>query len=142
MFDINSLTNMVIEGANSTQIVPVPEGEYTATIIGLDAREITRQDGTTAPILSVTWQVNGVELPGSNQVRQDIWLDMTPAGTLDMSEGKNIALGRLRAAVGQNRPGVRWTFGNLMGQSARILVTHRRTDDGEVFAQVKRVTSL
>lgn len=142
MFDINSIQNMVIEGANSTQVVPVPEGEYRAVVKAVDAREVTKQDGTRVPVVRVTWVVDAQNLPGTNEVTQDIWLDLTPQGTIDMSEGKNVALGRLREAVGQNKPGKPWSFQQLVGQAARILVTHRTTDSGEVFGQVRKVTAL
>ena len=56
-----------------------------------------------------------------------------------MGKGKNVALGRLREALGQNTPGKPWSFGMLVGQVAKVAVKHRITDAGDTFAEVKRV---
>lgn len=147
MFDANTILNMQIEGATSTQLVPVPIGEYTATVSKLEPRVVTRQDGSSTPIVRVVWMISdpGVQAVTGreqNYVQQDLWLDMLPSGALDMSPGANIALGRLREAVGQNNPGQPWAFTRLIGQTARILVDHRTDDAGNVYPQVRRVSAL
>lgn len=42
-------------------------------------------------------------------------LDINAEGHLEFGPNKNIALGQLRAAVGQNNPGESWSIRNLMG---------------------------
>ena len=68
-------------------------------------------------------------------------LDLTPSGSLDTSKGKNIGLGRLREAVGQNKPGQAFSFQNLPGLMAKITIKHRLVDD-DTFAEVKGTAPL
>lgn len=151
MFDANSFLSTQYDASNSTTVPPVPEGEYTGAVSKMDFRELTRNDGSETVIADLTWDVvdsdgsikasTGREKP---QVRQTIWLDLIP-GTknLDMSEGKNVGLGRLREALGQNNAGKPWGFSMVPGVSARILVSHRANKDtGEVYGEVKKVGAL
>lgn len=145
MFDINNLMNTMLEDANSTVATPVPEGEYVATVKEVTGRVVTAQ-GRETPILRVRWEIDSEDVAAVtgrkvNVVPQDLWLDMTPRGSLDMGPGMNVALGRLREALGQNESGKPWGFGAMVGQVARILVTHRTTDQGP-FADVKTVRAL
>lgn len=147
MFDVNTILNMQVTGASSTQLIPVPVGEYVGVINKLEPRVVTRQDGSSSPVIRITWlitdsSVQAVTGREQNYVQQDLWLDMTPAGTLDMGPGANVALGRLREAVGQNDPSQPWSFTRLIGQTARVLVDHRTDDAGNVYAQVKRVSAI
>jgi hypothetical protein len=77
-------------------------------------------------------------------VRQGIMLDLTPDGGVDTTEGKNVPLGRLRAAVGLNDPSVEFAFNQLPGRMAKVKVSQRPDDrDPEiVYAQVDAVTAL
>ena len=47
-------------------------------------------------------------------VSKQIILDVTPNGAIDTGKNKNIELGRLRAAAGQN-DGQPWSVGHLRG---------------------------
>lgn len=146
MFDINNIMGMIVEEGNSTVLTPVPEGEYVARVKSVNGRSVTTKNGE-APILRVQWVIDGnpevsaVTGRDSNTVSQDLWLDLTPGGTLDMGAGMNVGLGKLRAAVGQNESGRPWGFGQMVDQVARILVSHRTTDQGP-FAEVKSVKAL
>jgi hypothetical protein len=52
-------------------------------------------------------------------VRHSMLLDVTPDGEgLDMGKGKNVGLGQLRAALGQNTPGQTWSPNMIEGQPA------------------------
>lgn len=148
MFDVNKLLATTFEDANSTESVPCPEGEYVARIEKIEPRVMTTKNGDRA-ILTVHWapsdgdgRIKAATGRDNVLVRQDIWLDMTEEGNLDMGKGMNVTLGRLRETFGQNTPGKPWGFGMLAGNVAKILVTHRTTDDGRVFAEVKSFTSL
>ena len=112
--------------ASSTQYTPIPEGEYSARVDKVAARE--PKPGMA--MLDVTWILNdeGVrELTGLEEprVRQSVFLDIDEAGQLEMGKGKNVSLGRLRQALNQNTPGVAWAPNNLIGAAAVILVTQR-----------------
>lgn len=140
MFDTESFLSTTVEGEMSTEFVPVPEGEYTAIIKDVKARQ-----AKSSHIMDVVWEIDdpevrevtGMENP---TVRQSIFLDMTESGSLDLGKGKNIALGRLREALGQNGPGA-WAPSMLLGQAAKVRVEHR-IYEGKTFADVKAVASL
>ena len=142
-FDPDSFMNTSTEEAGSTSFTPVPErDDYTATIKSVKPRAVKGDK----LILDVNWliddaeatNVTGMKFP---QVRQSVWLDMTEAGGLDMGEGKNISLNRLREAVGQNQKGVSWKPGDLEGQMAKISVKHR-LDGDNTYVDVKGVVKL
>lgn len=148
MFDADSFLNASIQGSNSTKTIPVPMGEYTGVIEKIEPRQWQSKDGTKTGIsLDVQWLIEdqGVkEFLGRDTVtcKQGIMLDTTPEGGLDMAPGKNVGLGRLREAVGQNDPSKPFSFHNLPGQMAKVVVKHRTTDDGDTFAEVKGVAKL
>lgn len=137
--------NTETESANATEYVPVPEGEFPASIKALKPRILT--DGR--PILDVTWTVDDEtvrEETGMAEpvVRQSIWLDITESGGLDFGKGKNVSLGRLRESVGQNQSGKPWAPGMLVGQAAKIKIEHSidKRDGKTIQADVKAVTTL
>lgn len=149
MFDVNKMLATTFEDANSTQSTPVPEGEYLGRVEKIDIRVITTKDGTERPILRLTWVPEDSdgrikEATGRDKasVNQDLWLDVTPEGNLDMGKGMNIGLGRLREAFNQNVSGKPWNMGQLIGNVAKILVTHRQDDKGNTFGEVKSVAKL
>jgi hypothetical protein len=102
------------------------------------------KDGTQSGVaLDVYWLVEDQDVKQllgreTVSVKQGIMLDLTPQGALDMSKGKNIALGRLREAVNLNQAGQPFSFHQLPGQMARVSITHR-IDGEETYTQVKGV---
>jgi hypothetical protein len=74
-------------------------------------------------------------------VSQSLMLDMTESGALAVGTNKNVNLGRLREALGQNVSGRPWSPNMLQGQVARISVKHRLWED-KTFAEVKGVVKL
>lgn len=129
-FDATNFQNAQFTDANSTEYIPVPEGEYIAVI---DKQEI-RPTSKGQVILDVTWKIDDAEVAEATgltnpTVRQSIFLDVTDNGGLDFGAGKNINLGRLRKALNQNVSGKPWTFGNLLGAVATIRVKHRIVPD-------------
>lgn len=151
-FDPALFVQSTVEGVMSTQYVPIPEGEYTGLI-----KEVKGRMAKESAILDVIWVIddpNVRELTGMEepQVRQSLFLDVSDSGMLDMGTGKNVQLGRLRAALGQN-DGRPWSPVNMEGKVAKILVTQRKvTEDKEgralpesehkVFNDVKGVMPL
>lgn len=148
MFDVQGLLDQQVEGEMSTVAVPVPEGEFVAVITKIDARQWQSKDGTKSGVsLDVSWEiqddgsVQAITGREKNIVRQSVGLDFTESNQLDMGRGRNISLGRLREAVGLNSPGKPFSFNQLPGQLAKIVVKHRAADDGTdtVYAEVKAV---
>lgn len=147
MFDPDAFMNTQFTEANETRFKTVPEGEYPANIDKVEANTWQSRDGSKSGLrLDVTWKIDdpaAAEATGvaNPTVRQGIMLDMTEAGGLATGPGRNINLGRLREAVGQNKPGQPWQPSMLVGQPARIKVSHRPYE-GEIYAEVKGVTKL
>ena len=98
--------------------------------------------------LDITWEIEdaGVrEAMGNNhpQCRQSVFLDLKD-GLLDMSEKKNIALGRLRDALGLNDPTRPFTFNDLLSQPAIVKIEHSPNpkDAENPYANVTKVAKL
>lgn len=148
MFDPSQFLDMTIEGDNSTVAIPPPAGEFPAIIDKVDVRQWTKRDDPTVSglTLEVFWAIedSGVkEMLGRDKVlvKQGIMLDITEAGGLDMGKGKNVGLGRLRAAVNLNNPGQAFSFQQLPGQMGKVTVTHRpdKDDHEKIYPEVKTV---
>jgi hypothetical protein len=148
-FDPSVYLDAEVRESNTTQFIPVPEGEYTAVLTGTpEIRQWTsRKDPSKSGlVLDLTWQIDdatvAAELGRDNVTcRQSVMLDLNSAGGIDTSKGRNVNLGRLREAVGLNEPGKPFAFRMLSGQVARVRVAHR-TDGEQIFAEVKAVTKL
>jgi len=147
MFDPDAFMNTQFSEANETKFVTVPEGEYSAVIDKVEAKPWQSRDGSKSGLrLDVNWKIDdpaaseatGIANP---TVKQGIMLDLTDSGGLATGPGRNINLGRLRDAVNQNKPGSPWNPNMLVGQPARVKVSHR-IYEGEVYAEVKGVTKL
>lgn len=149
-FDADSFLQSSVTDANDTKIIPCPAGEYMGIIDKVLARQWQSQDGTKTGIaLDVLWAVEDAgakAATGRDQVtvKQGIMLDLAPGGGLDMGQGKNVPLGRLREAVGKNQPGEPFSFSMLPGLPAKISVGHRpdKNDPSIIYAEVKMVTKL
>lgn len=138
-FNPDAFLNTTVSDANSTTFAPVPEGEYVASV-----KEIKpRATDSGKAILDVTWSIDDPAVEAatgmkSATVRQSIFLDVNEQGTLEVGKGKNVSLGRVREALGQNTPGKPWQPGMLIGGVARVTVKHRMVED-QVYADIKGV---
>lgn len=144
-FDPQTFLNQTQSGTGDTKFRAVPIGDYDAECTKVEAKSINTKDGPRA-IMELTWSTEdqaakaatGMERPSA---RQGIFLDLTPAGTLDMGPGKNISLNRTREEFGLHVEGQPWHPNDFLGKIGRITVDHRVSqDDGEVYAFVKKVT--
>ena len=148
MFDPNQLLDAQFTEANDTKTIPIPQGEYTAY-----AEEVklvpwqSKTDPTNSGLkLQIVWSIDDSavkELLGRDKVtsRQDIMLDMTETGQLDMGKGRNVGLGRLREALNLNTAGRPFAFTQIPGNAAKVLIAHRVVDDN-TYAEVKGVARL
>jgi hypothetical protein len=144
-FNPEAFMQSSVSEASDTQYLQVPEGEFAAAIDAVTPR--TTQTGKA--LLNVKWKVTdpvAQEATGMAEptVFQTIWLDVTEQGGLDMGKGKNVGLGKLRDALGQNKPGQPWSPGMLVGGVAKIKVAHSidKRDNVTINAEVKAVTKL
>lgn len=132
-----------------TKFFPVPIGEYPqAQCTKVDARRFTSdKTGETYTVLEYTWEILDEKVRAETQmehptVRQSVFVNLTPQGAIDWGRNKNISLGRLREAVGQNRDGRAWAPSHIVGQVARVVVSHRPDANGDPMAQVDRVAAV
>ena len=144
-FNPDVFLNTETAESNATTYTPVPEGEFNASIKTIKTRVLT--DGRA--VLDISWTVDDEDARTETgmaepSVRQTIWLDTTESGGLDFGKGKNVGLGRLRDAVGQNQAGKPWAPGMLLGQVAKVKVSHSidKRDGVTIQADVKAVLPL
>ena len=137
-----------VTGASSTRVEQADPGEYTAVVDELEFNTFPgRKDPSrTFSKLRVKWSLDDAALKeklGRNKitVSQDMFLDVTDSGILDMREGKNVSLGRLREAVGQNAADRPWAPNMLVGAVAKVRVEHEVVN-GAVYASVTGTTKL
>lgn len=144
-FNLQQFLNTQVNEPMDTQLIPIPEGEYRASI-----KDVKPRMAKESAILDVLWRVDDADhsveaVTGlkENVARQSVFLDLLPNGGFDLSKGKNVQLGKLRDAVGQNVPGSPWSPGNLKGSVAVIKIAHRMDENtGNIFTDVKAVTRL
>lgn len=144
-FDPDAFMAGAVTGSNDTKMLPVPEGEYVA--VAEDVTPRRSKDGNST-MLDVKWKIMdgalAAEIGRDNiTVRQTVFLDMTPSGTLDMGKGRNTQLGKLREAVGLNDPMKPFAPAMLRGVQAKVRVTQRPDPNNPdvIYNDVKGVTS-
>jgi hypothetical protein len=150
MFNAETFLNTSHTEAADTSLLPVPEGEYVALSSPVSADSFREFDikrgeraGQKGYALDLEWTINDEGIKASlgrtPKVRQSIMLDVTSGGGLDFGKGKNVGLGRVREALGQNQNGQPWSFAMLGSQVAKVKVKHRLYED-KIFAEVGDVT--
>jgi hypothetical protein len=144
-FDLNNFLNTEITEANSTTYVPVPEYDEVPASI----KAIVPRTAGDKPILDVQWSIDddeAREVTGMAEpmARQTIWLDVTESGGLDFRKGRNVQLGKLREALGQNVSGKPWQPGMLVGGVGKVKVKHSidKRDGETINANVVSVLPL
>ncbi len=150
-FNPNEFMNTSYKEANETRYTPIPEPEagdgWNAQVTELKARKVKTKDGDEKAVLDITWnilddavkQAVGMDKP---TVRQTLWLDFTPDGkSLDFGKGKNVKLGRVRDALGQNKSGKAWKPSDMMGGLAKVATKNTPSEDDpeDVYSNVKKV---
>jgi len=138
-FNADAFMATEVEIELETEFTPIPEAEYQAVI--KEIKPGTTPKGST--FMEVIWIVDDAsvrELLGMDEptTKQTVWLDFTEAGALEFGKNKNVQLGRLRDALGQNT-GAPWKPTNLLGQVATVDIKHRLGEKGGVFAEVRSV---
>lgn len=141
------------KGALDTKLPVVPIGEYRLQLERLVPREQEvkkgERKGETIVILDVIWEVLDERLKellnmAKVTVRQSLFLDLTPEGQLDFGKAKNVALGRLREALGQNDPKKEWFPNMMLGAIVKGKVDHQPNEEDPTspFSKVTSVAPL
>jgi len=105
-FDPNAFLNATVTEANSTEMTPVPEGEYLAIADKVTVVPWSKKDGSDSGLkLQIIWDIQDENVKALLErskitVRQDQMLDLTDTGQLALGKGQNVGLGRLRDGLG------------------------------------------
>jgi hypothetical protein len=117
-FDVDAFMNTTYDEPMATTMSNMPDGEYTAMIGDFDSSAlktiVTRNGGRQ--VLEIPFILRdddgglAAKLGAREQYvhRETYWLDFTENGGLAFGPDKNIRLGQLRAALGQNEKGIPW----------------------------------
>lgn len=148
MFSPEQFLDTQITESNATEFVPIPVGEYLGVADKVDVKQWAKKDDPSVCGLKlvITWGLDDAGLKEllnreKISVRQDIMLELTESGGLDMGKGRNVGLGRLREAVGLNTPGQAFSFSMLPGRMAKVLVK-QRVDGQTIYNEVGGVTKV
>ena len=143
-FDPETYMSDTYNESTSTRQVPLPEDEYLGTVSKVEPPFKT-QNGYV--LQKVHFRVDHPELADelsrkASTVRLTLFLDFTDSGSLDFAIGKNIGLGRLREALGQNEPGEPWSPSSMEGNQAMIRVKHTpdKDDPEKIYEEVRGVS--
>lgn len=146
VFDPDSFLQMTVDGANDTKYATVPSGEYFGVIEELKMPEDRKnKEGDPLYPLDITWNLideDAKKAAGRDKVivRQSIFIDITANGGLDLGKGKNITLGKLREALGLNKPGFR--LNDLRGAGPAKVIVIEEPDKKDPSIIRNRVTSV
>lgn len=153
MFNSEDLKQYTTTQQGSTKIVSVPAGEYAGVIS--EKLEFRQSPGKKDPSKLYTFldvdikiddaRVREVTKRESPTVRYSCGIDLTADGKgFDMSEGKNVGLNRLRAAVHQNEAGLPWSPQMLVGKALKVKVDMRPNpnDPESPYAEASAVAPL
>ncbi len=129
---------------------PCPPGEWLAVAGKPEVRDFTYKsgdrEGETGYRMVIRWAIQDQEAKDavdrdSLSVTQSILLDLNESlDGLDFGKGKNIGLGQIRAALGQNEPGESWSPAMIEGQLAKLQVKAGMYND-QVTAEVGGITA-
>ena len=155
-FNPEVFANMQHQEANSTEVLLVPEGtDYIGVSDPVTAESFRtfeyksgERAGQKGVFLDINFTINDESgqlkeyLNRVPKVKHTIGLDVE-GGNLVFGRGRNVGLGRLREAFGQNQNGRPWSPSMLGGQVARLKVKHRTDKQtGRTFAEVTEVAKL
>lgn len=132
------------EGAMETHYTPIPEGDYPAFIQDVKPKEVN-----DTPVLDVLFKVTDDKLAKDMDmedviVKASIFCDVDGKGNLQFGANKNVKLGKLREACGQNNAAKAWAPLMLVGGGPLIIrVTQRpdKNDSETIYNDVSRYTA-
>jgi hypothetical protein len=153
-FDPDTFMEQSVDGPMDTQVKQVPEGEYRAIIDDFDVEKAFRtftsnKNGKDYTVFSPPFVIQDDAVAadlGRDKVsvfHKGMFIDFNDAGGIDTSSGKNVDLGKLRDAVGQNKGP--WKFTMLKGAGpVMVKVAHDtdKDDPSKKYARVVRVVKI
>ena len=153
MFDPAAFMSSAVDPM-ATQMEVVPEGDFKFTI-DTDPKQLNPKNlkGTSTRTGNDYdfWQIelnchlldDAVKQKLGREkvlVRLRLNLDLDESGRLEVGPNKNVGLGQLRDALGQNAPG--WTPQKLLGAGPFIGKVKHTTSEKGTFADIQRVAKI
>lgn len=123
--------------ATSTATVLLPKDDYVGVIKDLVPRQVQGTKDPSKYYLFLDFQVE-IGTPGAlkeelgrdiSRIRDSISIELLEgSNAIDMGKGKNVKLGRLRDAAGQNISGEAWNPSMLNGAAVKVSVIQEPSD--------------
>ena len=150
VFDAEAFMAQTTTEEGSTVYATVEEGDYQSIIDKTEPRQGTDKNGNPFLVLDVFHEILDEAVRtqlGLTKVivKQGVFVEFLPNGAIDWSEGKNVKLGRLREAIGQNKPGASWSPSMLPGGGPLMIhVIKRPAKDGsdDVYNEVTKTAAM
>ena len=143
-FNPEALEAAVIEAENATTIDPLEEKDYPGVI--KEYKFVAPNKPDQSPKMDVYWILDDPEQQAKLEreelvCRQTVWLDITEEGAIKTGPNVNVGLGRLREAIGLNKPGFR--FEQLTGSAATVTVKQSTKEDDPttIYSNVVKVSA-
>jgi hypothetical protein len=148
-FNVEQFLNETVDAAElDTQRIPVPSGEYLGQI-GTEKGDVDLKTGLSKknqkPWMALQLKVRITDANLAAQLKRDpnepivlyynTFVDLNEQGKTDWRPQKNINLGKIRSAVGQNKAGP-WSFMQLAGQPVKVSVKQKPGEDGEPRSEI------
>lgn len=153
-FDVDTFMQNTVDAQLDTQIQLPPEGDYRAMLDDFDNTAFrtftSEKNGKDYTVFSPPFVLQDdprlADLGRDRVVvyHRGMFIDINDAGGLDTGKGKNVDLGRLRDAVGQNVAG-QWSFSQLRGAGPIMVhVMHEsdKADPDKKYARINRVVKI
>lgn len=150
-FDAAAFMNTEVSEPLDTKLPTIPAGDYKA-IVGDGENDVkARPISDEQIVMDVTWKLIDCDEIAKNlglppelmRVRQGVFIDFEN-GAIATGTAKNVQLGRLREALGQNK-GKAWNPGMLRGAGpCTVKVVNKPAQDGsgDIYANVVKVAPL
>ncbi len=145
-FDANAFLSQTVSKKLDTKRIPCPEDNYdVAQIVKLELNSGSVKEGENAgkPWARLRARIEILDADAKAEckltgdanpaVYWEEFLSLTEDGQLDVSDGQNIQLGKLRAACGQNND-EEWSIMDLEKATLGAKVKHRLKADGDAYA--------
>lgn len=115
----------------------IPPELYTAVIGDIDPAKGKSGTYSTGPNIGNPWgsisvplrlqlspEAQALGLPPEFTLTDNVFIDLTPSGTVDNSKGKNTRQLEYRKATGTNNPGEPFSWLGLIGRPIKVQVKH------------------
>lgn len=156
-FDPNAFMQQTVDSANATTYRLIPERTFKAMVANFEAEKIFREikwnDKTTgeeksAIMVNIPFEILDDALKAeldrqTLMADMSIFLDFDATGGLSTAPDKNVRLGQLKDALGQNKPG--WNFAMLRGAGpVMVQIKHEpdKNDPERKYARVAKVMPI